>query len=100
MVVHLLGQLPGQLDRLHIRAKSPAENPLEKGLDLVFECAEDHVPGDTRQSMLTNGYYETGGPHGHHERRCGDTRNDQQCSGEEYGTQPGNSPEPMRARVR
>src|SRR2546429_564675 len=89
VVVHLLRELSGEFHGLHVRAKGPAEDPLEKGLDLVFECAEDHVPGDTRRSMLTNGYNETGGPHGHHERDRGNARDDQQRRSQEGGAARG-----------
>jgi len=45
VLVHLLCELARKLDRLDVRPKSTAENPLEKGLDFLFDCAEDHVPG-------------------------------------------------------
>jgi hypothetical protein len=42
VVVHLLRELPRQLDGLDIRAKCPPENALEEGLDFLFESAKDH----------------------------------------------------------
>jgi len=44
MIVHLLRELARELDRLDVGPKRAAENPLEKGLDFLFDCAEDHVP--------------------------------------------------------
>jgi hypothetical protein len=41
MVFHLLDQLARKLDRLHVRAKSAAEDAFEKALDLVFDVPED-----------------------------------------------------------
>ena len=37
MVVHLLCELPRQLDRLDVRSKRAAEDTLEEGLDLPFD---------------------------------------------------------------
>jgi hypothetical protein len=45
VVVHLFRKLARKLDRLDVRPKSAAENPLEEGLDFLLYCAEDHVPG-------------------------------------------------------
>jgi hypothetical protein len=39
MVVHLLGELPRELDRLDIRPERTAEDTLEESLDLSFDCA-------------------------------------------------------------
>src|SRR5207248_11803348 len=57
------------------------------------------MTGDTRRSMLTNGYNETGGPHGHHERGRRHAGDDQQRRNEEPGTESGHGPEPARPRI-
>src|SRR5204863_392396 len=44
MVLHLLCQLPRQLDRLDVRSERTAEDALEEGLDLSLDCAQNHVP--------------------------------------------------------
>ena len=46
VVLHLLGQLARQLDRLHVRAKGAAEDTFEQAFDLVLDVAEDaHATG-------------------------------------------------------
>ena len=42
MIVHLLRELPCELDGLHVRAKGASEDTLEEGFDLSLECAENH----------------------------------------------------------
>jgi hypothetical protein len=37
--VHLLGQLAGELDRLHLGAEGAAEDPLYKAFDATLEVA-------------------------------------------------------------
>ena len=37
--VHLVGELAGQLDRLHLRAEGAAEGPLDKAFDATLEAA-------------------------------------------------------------
>ena len=37
VLVHLLGELAGELDRLDVRLEGTAEHPLEEGLELLFE---------------------------------------------------------------
>jgi hypothetical protein len=37
--VHLLGQLAGQLDRLHLGAEGAAEDPLDEAFDPTLEVA-------------------------------------------------------------
>jgi hypothetical protein len=39
--VHLLGELAGDLDRLHLGAEGTAEHPFDEALDPGFEIAED-----------------------------------------------------------
>ena len=41
VVVHLLGQLPRELDRLHRGAEGAAEHPLEEALDLLLDSSKD-----------------------------------------------------------
>jgi hypothetical protein len=41
VVVHLLGELAGQLDRLHVRPKGTAEDALDEGFDPVFDATEN-----------------------------------------------------------
>src|SRR5260370_11183799 len=47
MIVHLLRELPRQLDGLHIRAEGTPEHAFEKRLDLLFDRPEDHECGRT-----------------------------------------------------
>ena len=37
MVVHLLRELAGELDRLDVRPEGTAEDPLEERFDLLFD---------------------------------------------------------------
>jgi hypothetical protein len=37
--VHLLGQLAGELDRLHLGAEGAAEDPLDEAFDATLEVA-------------------------------------------------------------
>jgi hypothetical protein len=39
VVVHLLGQLAGELDRLHLGAEGAAEDPLDEAFDSTLEAA-------------------------------------------------------------
>ena len=48
-----------------------------KRASILCSSARRTMTGDTRRSMLTNGYNETGGPHGHHERDRGNARDGQ-----------------------
>jgi hypothetical protein len=41
VVVHLLGQLARELDRLDVGAKSAPEHTLEEALDLLLDCAQN-----------------------------------------------------------
>ena len=41
MLVHLLRQLAGQLHRLDVRAKRPAEHTLDEAFDLALDGAEN-----------------------------------------------------------
>jgi hypothetical protein len=43
VIVHLLRELAGELDGLDVRAKRAAEDPLEQGLDLSLDCAQNHM---------------------------------------------------------
>ena len=45
MVVHLLCELPRELDGLHVGAKRPTEDALEEGFDLLLDSAENHWAG-------------------------------------------------------
>src|SRR5207302_10004351 len=47
MVVHLLRELPRQLDGLHVRAEGAPEDAFEECLDLLLDCPEDHECGRT-----------------------------------------------------
>src|SRR5260370_30108170 len=47
MIVHLLRELPRQLDGLHIRAEGTPEHAFEKRLNLLFDRPEDHECGRT-----------------------------------------------------
>ena len=49
MVVHLLGQLAGQLDGLHGRSKRASEQAFDKAPDLTFDVAEDAHGGERRR---------------------------------------------------
>ena len=55
VVVHLLRELPRELDWLHVGAKCSPEDALEEGLDLPLDRAENHL-GDviSRRAMLTH----------------------------------------------
>jgi hypothetical protein len=47
VLVHLLRELARQLDRLHVRAESATEHPLEEAFDLLLDAPEDtHGEGD------------------------------------------------------
>ena len=53
MLVHLLRELPGELDRLHVRPEGTPEDPLEEALDLALDCAKDaHETGRLPRSSL------------------------------------------------
>ena len=39
-VIHLLGELAGELDRLDVRAKGATEHALEQGLQRVLDSAQ------------------------------------------------------------
>jgi len=41
VVLHLLDELPSELDRLHVRAKGAAEDTLEEAFDLVLDVPQD-----------------------------------------------------------
>jgi hypothetical protein len=41
MVVHLLGELARQLDRLHLGAEGAAEDALDEAFDPTLEIAQD-----------------------------------------------------------
>jgi hypothetical protein len=41
VLVHLFCELAGELDRLHVSAKSAPEHALDEGLDPVFDATED-----------------------------------------------------------
>ena len=46
VLVHLLGQLAGKLDGLHVCPERPPEDSLEEALDLALDAAQDaHSPG-------------------------------------------------------
>jgi hypothetical protein len=46
VVLHLLHELARELDRLHMRAESPAEDSFEQALDLVLDVPQDaHLGG-------------------------------------------------------
>jgi len=42
VVVHLFREFSRQLDRLDVRPEGPAEDTLDKGLDLLLDEAENH----------------------------------------------------------
>jgi hypothetical protein len=41
VLVHLLRELPGELDGLDVCAKGAPEDPFEEALDLALDCAKD-----------------------------------------------------------
>ncbi len=41
MVVHLLGELARELDRLDVGAERPPEDTFEQALDLLLDCAQN-----------------------------------------------------------
>ena len=48
MLVHLLRELAGQLDRLHVRPERAPEHALEEAFDLLLDGAEDaHAAGES-----------------------------------------------------
>jgi hypothetical protein len=50
VVVHLLHELPRQLDRLDVRAEGATEHAFEEAFDLRFEGAQDrHEQGVSRR---------------------------------------------------
>jgi hypothetical protein len=44
VVVHLLRELPRQLDGLDVRSERAAEDAFDERLDLLFDAAEDSHP--------------------------------------------------------
>jgi hypothetical protein len=56
MLVHLLGELAGQLHGLDMRAESAPEDALEEALDLALDGAQDaHVPEAVSRLRVATG---------------------------------------------
>src|SRR3954451_6004264 len=56
MLVHLLGQLARQLDRLNVRPECTPEKALEEALDLALDGAQDaHVPEAVSRLRVATG---------------------------------------------
>ena len=56
VVVHLLDELPRQLDRLHVRPEGTTEHALDECFDLLFDRAEN------AQRAVSRPFESTGGP--------------------------------------